>query len=262
MPSALPEEPLELGELTHDAIAGDFRITQRKHGHRYSIDDVITAQVAASARPFAARCLELGSGIGSVLLMLAYRLPAARFVAVEAQRNSFELLTRNVAQNALQERVTTLRGDLRECVTPSLGSFDLVTGTPPYVLPGQATPSTDAQRAYARQEYRGGVEDYILAASRVLAPAGLVAVCCDARRPDRVEQAALQCELGIVSQCDVYPRSGRPALFSVFTLGQGPASRTRSAFVARTENGARSEQYLALREFFGMPRPSAEAPSP
>lgn len=264
MSHELPEEPAELGELTHDAIAGDFRVTQRKHGHRYSIDDVLTAQIAASARPQAARCLELGSGIGSVLLMLAYRLPEARFVAVEAQRNSFALLTRNVAQNGLEARVTTLRGDLRERVTPDLGEFDLITGTPPYVLPGQATPSSDSQRAFARQEFRGGVEDYVLAASRVLAPGGLLAVCCDARRPERVAQAALHSGLGIVSQCDVSPRYGRAPLFSVFTLERGYDSRSllRSAFIARTADGARSEQYLALREFFGMARPDDEAPSP
>jgi tRNA1(Val) A37 N6-methylase TrmN6 len=196
--------------------------------------------------------------------MLAYRLPEARFVAVEAQRNSFALLTRNIAQNGLEARVSTLRGDLRECVTPALGEFDLITGTPPYVLPGQATPSGDSQRAFARQEYRGGVEDYVLAAAQVLAPDGLLAVCCDARRPQRVAQAALHAGLGIVSHCDVSPRSGRAPLFSVFTLERGPSPRTpaRTTFIARTSDGARSEQYLALREFFGMARPTEEVPSP
>ena len=63
MPYPLPLEPEQLGELTHDAIAGDFRITQRRDGHRYSIDDVLTAHIAANTRPEATRCLELGSGI-------------------------------------------------------------------------------------------------------------------------------------------------------------------------------------------------------
>src|SRR5690349_837461 len=169
---ALPAEPTELGPLTSDAIAGSYRITQRKYGHRYSIDDVLTAYVAAEAKPSAARCLELGSGIGSVLLMLCYKLPHATFLAIEAQCNSFRLLCENVAQNGLDERVTTLHGDLREAVTPSLGHFDLITGTPPYVAPSDATPSSDAQRAFARQEWRGGVEEYVLAGSRVLAPEG------------------------------------------------------------------------------------------
>lgn len=259
----LPHEPDDLGELTHDAIAGTFRITQRKHGHRYSIDDVLTAHVAASARPEARRCLELGSGIGSVLLMLAYRLPSASFVAIEAQRNSFELLTRNIAQNQLGERVRALHGDLRALVAPELGTFELITGTPPYVPPGDATPSSDAQRAYARQEFRGGVEAYVVAAAQVLARDGLLVVCCDARRPDRVEQAALQCGLVIQNQCDVSPRCRRAPLFSVFTLGRNQTGeRVCSSFVARTESGARTEQYHALREAFGMQRPAHELASP
>src|SRR3954447_20849642 len=73
-PSA-PQEPDELGELSHDAITASFRIWQRVRGHRYSLDDVLTAWEAAEAAPTAQRCLELGSGIGSVLLMLAYKLP-------------------------------------------------------------------------------------------------------------------------------------------------------------------------------------------
>jgi tRNA1(Val) A37 N6-methylase TrmN6 len=261
----LPEEPDDLGPLSSDAIAGTFRITQRKHGHRYSIDDVLTAYVAAEAKPDARRCLELGSGIGSVLLMLCHKLPHATFLAIEAQRNSFALLRRNVAQNDLSTRVATEHGDLRDLVTPSLGHFDLVTGTPPYVSPRDATPSSDAQRAFARQEWRGGVEDYILAASRVLAAQGRLVVCADARSPARVEQAALQSDLALLTRLDVCPREGRPALFSVFCLARGAVSNepTKIAnFIARDRLGRRSEAYHALREYFGMTRPAHEPASP
>lgn len=263
-PPTLPEEPDELGELTCDAIAGDLRITQRRAGHRYSIDDVVTAWVAAEARPTAGRCLDLGSGIGSVALMLSYRLPTAELVCVEAQRNSFRLLTHNLAQNELERRARALHGDLRVQVTSALGTFDLITGTPPYVPPGQATPSQDAQRAYARQELRGGVEDYIAAAARVLAPDGALVVCADARFPERVEQGGLRCGLCVVDCCHVIPRAARPALFSVFTLEHGSVAKTCTpqAFVARNQDGSRTEAYLRLREYFGIPRPSGEAPSP
>jgi len=262
----LPEEPDELGPLTSDAIAGSLRITQRRHGHRYSIDDVLTAHVAAEAQPEARRCLELGSGIGSVLLMLCYKLPHAAFLAIEAQRNSFRLLTDNVRQNGLEARVTTRHGDLRELVTPALGQFDLVTGTPPYVSPGHATPSSDAQRAFARQEWRGGVEDYVSAASRVLAARGRLVVCADARNPARVEQAALRNGLVSLRRIDVFPRAGRPPLFSVFCLAWPAAAPQEAAgveaFIARDATGRRSEAYHALREYFGMARPALEPESP
>lgn len=262
----MPQEPEELGPLTSDAIAGALRITQRKYGHRYSIDDVLTAQVAAQARPEARRCLELGSGIGSVLLMLCYKLPHAAFLAIEAQRNSFRLLSDNIRQNGLAARVTACHGDLRELVTPALGQFDLITGTPPYVSPSDATPSSDAQRAFARQEWRGGVEDYVSAASQVLAADGCLVVCADARQPARVEQAALRNGLINLRRIDVHPRAGRPALFSVSCLARPTGAHQEAArveaFIARDAAGRRSEAYHALREYFGMARPAHERDSP
>ena len=175
-------------ELTDDAIAGPWRLFQRRRGHRYSLDDVTTAWVAARARPNAMRYADLGCGIGSVLLMVAYKLPSeAELSAVEAQAMSHDLARRNLERNGLDARARLVHGDLRD---PALsekigGSFDLVTGTPPYFPPDRGSPSTDEQRTYARLEMRGGVEEYLAAAAPLLAPAGRFVVCCDARRPER-----------------------------------------------------------------------------
>lgn len=262
------EEPAELGELTHDAIAGEYRIVQRRAGHRYSLDDVITAWEAASSAPAARRCFELGSGIGSVLLMLAYKLPEAHFVAIEAQRNSFQLLGRNVRENGLSARVALLHGDLRELARAAdahAGRYQLVTGTPPYVPPGSATPSHDAQKAYARQELRGGVEDYLATMGRLLAPAGVGVVCADARSPERAFRGAERAGLAVVRRRDVIPRAGAKPLFTVFTVRPRehaqPLEHT-PPFVARDEHGARTDAYHALRAFFGMRAPINEQPSP
>lgn len=261
------EEPDDLGPLTHDAIAGDMRITQRRHGHRYSIDDVMTAWEAASCYPRAKRCLELGSGIGSVLLMLAHKLPEAQFVAIEAQRNSFQLLTENVRSNGLLPRVRLIHGDLRTDVTAELGTFDLVTGTPPYVPWGTATPSSDTQKAYCRQELRGGVEEYLAAIGRVLDPSvGIGVVCADARYPERVFVGAERAGLHVAKRRDVVPRAGQKPLFAVFTVV--PASLPAWTYmhvpdwVARDESGARTADYLEVRSFFGIAPAVDEAPSP
>jgi len=202
-----------------------------------------------------------------VLLMLAYKLPEARFVAVEAQRNSFRLLTENVRQNALSERVELVHGDLRDCVTrPPLPLFELVTGTPPYVPPGSATPSGDAQKAYARQELRGGVEDYLAAMGRVLAVHGTGVVCADARFPERVFRGAERASLVVVQRRDVVPRVGAKPLFSLFTLASALAPRRSfehvAPFFARDRHGARTAAYHDLRSFFGMHPPERELPSP
>lgn len=257
-----------LGELSDDAIAGSWRIWQRVRGHRYSIDDVATAREALLERPGARSAIDLGCGIGSVLLMLAYKLPEARVVGVEAQAISFELARRNVARNLPpgDSRVTLIRGDLRE-VTRTLGErFELVTGTPPYFDPRKSSPSTDSQRTYARIEMRGGIEDYLAAGARVLAPGGRMVVCGDAKRPDRAIAGAAAAGLALVAQRDVVPRDGKDALFAIWTLARAdehdaPMER-RPPIVARTAGGARTEDAHALRRFFDLPVNEDEAASP
>jgi tRNA1(Val) A37 N6-methylase TrmN6 len=198
--------------------------------------------------------------------MLCFKLPQARFLAIEAQRNSFALLARNVADNGLAARVAILHADLRHALQREHhGAFDLITGTPPYVAPGHATPSPDSQRRFARQELRGGVEDYLAVASRMLASGGRVVVCADARAEERVERAAHAAGLAVQGQLSALPRAHKAALFSVFTLcerSRDEGRLERASFVARAPDGARTEAYHELRAFFGIDRPAHEAPSP
>jgi len=257
--------------LTDDALAGDLRIFQRKHGHRYSLDDTLTACVAAQARPNAKHALDLGCGIGSVLLMLAHALPEARLFGLEAQAQSFELVTKNIARNRLEARVSAAQGDLRDeakldaLVAENGGRFELVTGTPPYLPKEHGTLPPDSQKAHARFELRGGVEAYVAAAARVLAPGGTFVVCAGARGDERVHGAAREHGLYVNERLAAIPSPIKGVLFSVWILGLGAEAKPfveREPFVARTDSGARTAQALALRSFFGLPNPVDEIESP
>jgi len=273
----MPELPTtrNADALTDDALAGHFRVWQRRRGHRYSLDDVVTAYIAARTRPQAEHVLDLGSGLGSVLLMLGYKLRGARLCAVEAQAISYDLLQRNVERNRVGERTVMRCADFR---TPDLlealaretgaaGGFALITGTPPYMPTGHGPLPPDPQRAHARVELRGGVEDYLAAAARVLHPEGRVVVCADARRPERVLQTAPRCALQVLQQTDVVPiAEHKGPLFSVFVLcraaGHDRQPAQTRAVVAREHDGRRSPQALAWRRFFDLPADPAETASP
>jgi tRNA1(Val) A37 N6-methylase TrmN6 len=269
MPEAVTDE------LTDDALTGAFRVLQRRRGHRYSLDDALTAQVAAQLRPSARSVLDLGCGIGSVLLMLAYKLPEARLCGIEAQAQSFALCEQNCARNGVSARVRLVHGDLRDAeaterlrIAAGDDGFELITGTPPYQPPGGGTPSPDAQRAHARVELRGGVEAYLLTASRLAAPNAVVVVCADARTPERVLRGAQAAGLVARTRMDVKPSAAdKPALFSVFTLQRAQdvaAARCERVpdFVAREAGGVRSAHAIALRRFFDLDAPSGETASP
>jgi tRNA1Val (adenine37-N6)-methyltransferase len=250
---------VDADELTSDAVTSGFRLLQRRRGHRFSIDDLATAWEAARGATGAGAFLDLGCGVGSVLLMVAWRLPEARGFGVEAQDESFALARRNVDDNGLAARVTLLHGDLRD-VTRAWphGPLALVTGTPPYLPLGTALPSPDPQRAAARIELRGGVEDYLAAAARVLAPDGRVVVCADGRAPERVLRGARAAGLVPSRRLDVVPRAGAAGpLFSVWTCGPGAGTNEALALehevaVMRDEHGARTDAGLAMRRFFGL----------
>jgi len=256
--------------LTDDALAGEIRVLQRRDGHRYSLDDTLTAQVAAQTRPDAACALDLGCGIGSVLLMLAHALPDVRLFGLEAQAQSFELAQRNIARNRLAPRVSAEHGDLRDAakldglVERNGGRFALVTGTPPYLPKEHGTLPPDSQKAHARFELRGGVEAYVAAAVRVLAPGGLFVVCAGARGDERVLSAAHEHGLRVLTKLPVLPSPQKAVLFSVWTLAANgtQAFRELRPFIARDEAGARSQQAFGLRSFFGLPNPIDEGSSP
>ncbi|MBI3073328.1 MAG: methyltransferase domain-containing protein [Deltaproteobacteria bacterium] len=202
-------------------LSGDWRIFQLVDGHRFSLDDLATAWFAAESATAQKidlrRVADLGCGIGSVLMMVAWRFPTARVVGVEAQPPSVDLARRSLAWNGADDRCDVRRGDLRDpTVIPEAGAFDLVTGTPPYFPPENGTVSLLPQRGPCRFEAQGGIEDYCAAASRIVAPSGLFVCCFDSRHPTRVHAAATLAGLHVVRTLDVIPRFPPPITARAF----------------------------------------------
>ena len=119
-------------------LCGDWRIFQKRRGHRWSLDDLVTAWVAINERPRATHALDLGCGLGSVLLLLAFKLPGATLTGLEAQADRAEMARRSAAYNGIEPRCSVLTGDLRAHDFAGQ-TFELITGTPPYFPPGTGT---------------------------------------------------------------------------------------------------------------------------
>jgi tRNA1Val (adenine37-N6)-methyltransferase len=244
-------------DLCH--LAGEWRILQLVRGHRWSLDDLVTAWFAAelvrAAPPH--RVADLGCGIGAVLLLVAWRFPGARVIGVEAQAVSVALARRSLAWNGADRRCEVREGDLRDPVClPEPGLFDLVTGTPPYLPPGTAHASRRAQWAGCHLEQRGGVEDYCAAAARLLAPGGWFVTCAGSAQEERVRAGAGRAGLVVARHRDVVPRAGKGVLFSVYGLRAGRDSRDPVAdepLVVRDAAGRRTAAFRALRSAMGMP---------
>ena len=74
---------------TLDAISGHFRLFQLADGHRFSTDDILTAWYGTSWCPTARRVLDLGSGLGTVGMICAWRLPGRSLSPSKRRRKAW-----------------------------------------------------------------------------------------------------------------------------------------------------------------------------
>jgi tRNA1Val (adenine37-N6)-methyltransferase len=240
-----------------DLIAGNFRIFQYEKGHRYSTDDVVTAWYGTICAPRVERAADLGSGIGSVAIIAAWRLPGARFETVEAQEISFQLARKSIRYNGLESRFTQRLGDLREFTSSE--PFDLVLGSPPYFPPGTATEAAHAQAIPARIEVRGTVADYAATAARILAPGGVFAFVFPTLQTERAEAAIDAAGLKLIRRRDVVFKEGEPPLITLYAASRSadiPATYeawVEPPLIIRLRDGSISPEYSAVRLSIGFP---------
>lgn len=139
------------------------RLRQHRKGYRFSIDPVLLAYfVASSGEP--GSLLDLGTGCGVVPLLLAElwgRIDQTPVVTgIERQESLVALAEENVRLNQRESQVQILSHDLRQPLPGEL-TPEIVTFNPPYHIPAQGSLSPNPERAAARHELHGTLEELL-----------------------------------------------------------------------------------------------------
>jgi len=232
-------------------LSGEWGVFQKLRGHRWSLDDLLVAHVAAQEAVEPRRCLDLGCGIGSVLLMTAWRFQSARCEGVDAQQVSLTLARKSLAWNGVGDRVAVRAQDLRSPGAFEEGAFELVTGSPPYFPLGEGTLSPRSQAPECRFEHRGGVEAYCEAAARALSPGGVFAIVASVKQAERLRAATAG--LDVARWVDVIPREGKAPLIFVAVLRREAPSMRRETLTVRERGGQWTPEFVRVRASMGMP---------
>ena len=259
-PSLVPEP----GE-TLDAISGHFRLFQLKEGHRFSTDDLLTAWYGTTCVPSARTVLDLGSGIGSVATIAAWRLQGARLVTVEAQTESVRLAKKSALFNGLSGRYEIRHGDFRDPAMIRPGEkFDLVLGSPPYFPLGTGMLAEHPQKMACRFEMKGDIQDYCQTASKHLEPGGVFA-CVFPISPqsqkDRVFEGARKSGLIVTRFRPVVLREDEAPLLGLFILMHSEDLPNdfrnkpfeESALIIRRKDGSVDPEYSSVKLSIGFP---------
>lgn len=255
-----PPDPVA-GKVTLDALSGLWRIYQYERGHRYSTDDVLTAWFGTTKCPSARRVLDLGSGIGSVGMMAAWRLQGSQFVTIEAQDISVKLARLSARYNGIEHRYKIIKGDLRdEALLAAEEDFDLILGSPPYFPLGTGIEGEHPQTIPCRFEVRGDISHYAITAARKLAAGGVFAFVFPTEQLERAETGAKKAGFSILTRRDIVFREGNAPLISLFacalesdlSLSIRGKSWIEPPLIVRTPQGDVHPEYRVVKFTMGF----------
>ena len=127
------EKFLKENEVLNDLLGYDgLKIIQNPEMFNFSLDSTLLGDYATLNKN-AKSIVDLCTGNAPVPLFLSLRSKNAQIIGVEIQDKSYDLATRNVAVNGLENRITIVQGDLKG-IHEQIGKYahDVVTCNPPY----------------------------------------------------------------------------------------------------------------------------------
>ena len=147
------------------------QIIQKKDGFCFGMDAVLLSGFAA-VKP-GEKAIDLGTGTGIIPILLEAKYEGEHYTGLEIQDEVAEMAARSVALNHLEERVSIVKGDIKEASRLfGAASFDVVTSNPPYMNAAHGLKNPDLPKAIARHEVLCTLDDVAREAAKLLRPGG------------------------------------------------------------------------------------------
>ncbi len=158
---------LKPGERIDELQRNGYQIIQNENGFCFGMDAVLLSGFARVKK--GEQALDLGTGTGIIPILLEAKTEGEHFTGLEIQETSADMARRSVRLNDLDQKVSIVKGDIKEA-TDLFGkaSFDVVTSNPPYMTGQHGLVNPDMPKAIARHEILCTLEDVISQASALL----------------------------------------------------------------------------------------------
>lgn len=239
---------LKENERLDDLMHKGRHIIQNTQEFCFSLDAVLLAHFPRLHKN--QRVLDLGTGTGVIPLLIAEHV--AHIDAVELSPVMADLARRNVALNALTEKITVQEGDYRAIETLyARESFDQVLVNPPYrpVSEGQANQLTGVARA--RHEVTATLEDVVTAARYALRFGGRLAMVHLPERLAEIIEALHRHQMEIKQLQMVQAKAEKAPNMMLLeaVVGGAPGGlRVLPPLIVHEEDGSYTE---AIRQIYG-----------
>ena len=161
-----------------DFVNDSLKLIQKTDGLTFGTDALLLAGYISGKYKSA---LEIGGGTGIISMLVLTRNKAEKAIAVEVQEEFATLIERNAELNGLSEKLNAVISDIRDY--KSNEEFDIIFTNPPYMKTSSGKANELDKKNIARHEVFGNIEDFTIAAKRLLKFGGTFAVVY---RPDRL----------------------------------------------------------------------------
>ena len=196
--------------------------------HHFTTDTILLADFAAVRNR--ERVVELGTGCGTIPLLIIRDASPASIHAVEIQADAIALLDQSLIYNKSHgiegvDCIVPIHGDIRQIqdLLPA-GETDVVICNPPYKLGGSGIENSDGGKKTARHEVDCTLVDICRAAKWLLRYSGRCVMC---QRPERLTDV-----LTALREHDLEPKKLR--------FVQGRADKAPKLFLVEAKRGAKA----------------------
>jgi tRNA1Val (adenine37-N6)-methyltransferase len=145
-----------------------FSVSQKNSAMKIGTDGVLLGAWAKAGNP--KRILDIGTGTGLILLMLAQRFPDALLTGIEIEKLAAEEANENILNSKFSNRCEIIHIDLQSF--DSKEKFDLIVSNPPFF---KLTHPENSTRNKARQHLDLNFGDLIYFSSKLLSEKGVCA---------------------------------------------------------------------------------------
>lgn len=212
-----PEKPDLPGQSTCGSSVDNAReafpngLFQPENGYRFSLDPLLLASFVLPKKNVRMADLGTGCGVAALAALLAHDAPSEA-LGLDIDPAMTQAATANAAHLGLCDRFTAVTADvtrIREVLPPE--SFGLVLANPPYRRLGTGLSCQDESRTQARFEAQGSLQDFLAAASWLLANRGALAVVFPAERLSELMVGCVAAKLAPKRLRMVHSRLEEPA---------------------------------------------------
>ena len=196
------------------------------------------------------KILDIGSGNAPIPLILS-TLTDAQIMAVEIQKDVYELGKESIKINKLENRIDFINADINELYKEiDTETFDIITCNPPYFKVNESSNLNDSEyKTIARHEIKLDLEKLFKIAKKLLKNKGNIAIV---HRPERLSDIVSKMKKNNIEPKRiqfVYPSINSEAniLLIEGTKNGNPGVKILPPLISHKQNGEYTEQ---VKQFF------------